>query len=52
MGADTLVWATLAGQPFRFLVDGQMKLALGDTLQIGVDTSRASLFAKATEDRL
>ena len=52
MGADTLVWSTLAGQDFRFMVDGQMVIDEGSPLRIGIDVSRASLFAKDTELRL
>jgi multiple sugar transport system ATP-binding protein len=52
MGSDTLVWVTLAGQPFRFRVDGQYPVAVGDTLTIGAETMRASLFHKATEARM
>ena len=52
MGSDTLVWAQLAGQNFRFRMDGQAKVAEGDTLTIGLDPARASLFDKTTETRL
>ena len=52
MGSDTLVWTTVAGKPFRFRMDGQAVVAAGDTLQIGVDISKASLFSKETEMRL
>ena len=52
MGSDTLVYADLGGSPFRIRMDGQARVAKGDTLQIGLDPSRASLFDKATEARL
>jgi multiple sugar transport system ATP-binding protein len=52
MGSDTLVWTTLAGQPFRFRLDGQEHVAIGDRLRIGADTARASLFSKDTELRI
>jgi multiple sugar transport system ATP-binding protein len=52
MGADTLVYATLNGKTFRIRMDGQSKVAAGDTLRIGIDPARASLFDKATEDRI
>ena len=52
MGADTLVWTTLAGQPFRFRVDGGTKVGEGESMQIGFDPARASLFDHATEERL
>ena len=52
MGSDTLVWTTLAGGPFRFRMDGQAQVASGDTLLIGIDISKASMFCRKTELRL
>ena len=52
MGSDTLVWTTFAGQPFRFRMDGQAKVAKDDTIEIGFDPSKASIFDKQTEVRL
>jgi multiple sugar transport system ATP-binding protein len=52
MGSDTLVYAKLGQHPFRIRMDGQARVAAGDKLAIGIDPARASLFDKATEDRL
>lgn len=52
MGSDTLIYATLAGQTFRIRMDGQARVVRGDTLKIGIDPSRASLFDGKSEDRL
>ena len=52
MGSDTLAWATLAGQDFRFRVDGQSPLREGDTERIGFDPARASIFDAETELRM
>lgn len=52
MGSDTLVYAKLGQHIFRVRMDGQARVRAGETLQIGIDPSRASLFDKATEDRL
>ncbi|WP_068311363.1 ABC transporter ATP-binding protein [Polycladidibacter hongkongensis] len=52
MGSDTLVWTQLCGQHFRVRVDGQSELKVGDTLEIGFDPSKASLFHAQTEERL
>ena len=52
MGADTLVWSTLAGERFRFLVDGGMDVDRGSKLVIGFDPARASLFHKGSEERM
>ena len=52
MGADTLIWTTLAGQTFHFRLDGQEKVSIGQKMSIGFDVARASVFDKATEARL
>ena len=52
MGAATLVWASLAGNPFRFLTDGQTPIRPGETLTIGFDPARASIFDASSEQRL
>ena len=52
MGSDTLVHAGLNGEPFRIRMDGQARVKQGETLPIGIDPSRASLFDKKTEARL
>ena len=52
MGSDTLVWADLAGKPFRIRMDGQATVSPGESLEIGLDPSRASLFDTQSELRL
>ena len=52
MGSDTLVYAKLGDHLFRIRMDGQATVKAGQTIEIGIDPSRASLFDKATEDRL
>jgi multiple sugar transport system ATP-binding protein len=52
MGSDTLVWADLAGKPFRIRMDGQATVSPGEALEIGLDPSRASLFDTQSELRL
>ena len=52
MGSDTLVYAKLGRHVFRVRMDGQARVRAGSTLAIGIDPSRASLFDKASEDRL
>ena len=52
MGSDTLVYATINGQAFRIRMDGQAVVKAGETLAIGLDPSRASLFDKTSEDRI
>ena len=52
MGSDTLVYATLDGNTFRIRMDGQARIGTGETLQIGIDPSRASVFQKDSEARI
>jgi multiple sugar transport system ATP-binding protein len=52
MGADTLVWAKLGGQEFRFRVDGQFAPGEGDKIVVGFDPARASIFEAETENRI
>ena len=52
MGSDTLVWTTLAEQEFRFRMDGQKNVEVGETLNIGFDPVSASVFDAQTENRL
>ena len=52
MGADTLAYSHIAGERFRIRMDGQARIHAGDTLEIGLDPSRMSLFDTATEARL
>jgi multiple sugar transport system ATP-binding protein len=52
MGADTLVWAKVAGHDFRLRMEGQARVAPGDAIHIGFDPIRASIFDKGTEERL
>jgi multiple sugar transport system ATP-binding protein len=52
MGSDTQVWTTLEGQTFRMRIDGQTKIKQGDTISVGINVSRCSLFDKESELRL
>ena len=52
MGSDTLIWTKLAGQEIRLRIDGQALVAVGDSLVIGFDPARGSLFDGKSETRL
>ncbi|MGZ9809013.1 ABC transporter ATP-binding protein [Pseudoroseicyclus sp. H15] len=52
MGSDTLVWTRVNGEPFRIRMDGHLPVEEGETITIGIDPARASLFDTATEERL
>jgi multiple sugar transport system ATP-binding protein len=52
MGSDTLVYADLAGVQMRIRMDGNARVKAGDTLEIGLDPSRASMFDSVSEQRI
>ncbi len=52
MGADTQVWTRVGGHEFRFTIDTQDSPKKGQTVMIGFDPHRASLFDGSTELRL
>ncbi len=52
MGAETLVWSSIEGTPFRFRMDGHAQVAAGDILRVGFDPVRASLFDTVEELRV
>ena len=51
-GSDTLVDCEVAGVHFRVRMDGQAKVSVGETIRLGLDPSKASLFDQSTELRL
>ncbi|MEP1610698.1 MAG: ABC transporter ATP-binding protein [Roseobacter sp.] len=51
-GSDTLVDCEVAGTHFRVRMDGQSRVAIGDTLRLGFMPSRASVFDQKSELRL
>ncbi len=52
MGSDTLVWTTLAGGNFTIRLPSERAPEKGDTITVGFDPMRASMFDVATEDRI
>ena len=52
MGSQTQVWSQFAGQTFRFLIDGAIEATAGETMRIGFDPARASLFQQDSEERI
>ena len=52
MGSDTLVLGRLANQEFRFRADGAARFEPGESVVVGFDPARASLFDAETELRL
>ncbi|WP_287202928.1 TOBE domain-containing protein, partial [Mesorhizobium sp.] len=52
MGSDTLVWLKLGNQNFTVRVTSERTPNNADTVSIGFDPMRASLFDAATGNRL
>ncbi|WAJ28716.1 ABC transporter ATP-binding protein [Antarcticirhabdus aurantiaca] len=49
MGADTLVWTSLGGQPLAIRTDGEATVRPGDEIRFAVDPAKASLFGEDGE---
>lgn len=52
MGADTVVWSEVAGVPFTIRTDSEVEINKDDTLPVGFNPSRASIFDLATGQRV
>ena len=52
MGADTLVWSQIGGQEFRFIIDGNISVNVGDRVTVGFDPAHVSIFDFDNEERL
>ncbi|MDR3735610.1 MAG: ABC transporter ATP-binding protein [Acidobacteriaceae bacterium] len=51
-GADTMIWSKLGGQSVTIRVSADLGHHLGDSIEIGLDLGRASLFDAMTGERL
>jgi ABC-type sugar transport systems, ATPase components len=52
MGSETLAWTKVAGVAVTFRCSSDIPLHAGDTITIGFDVARGSLFDAGTENRL
>ena len=52
MGSETLAWTKVAGIPVTFRCSSDIPLHAGDTVTVGFDISRGSLYDAGTENRL
>jgi multiple sugar transport system ATP-binding protein len=52
MGSDTQIYTTLSGAPIHVRMDGQEIVDIGDEVEIGFQSDRASLFDPESELRL
>jgi multiple sugar transport system ATP-binding protein len=52
MGADTVAWTKIGGQSFKFRADSEVSLEPGQTILIGFDPARGSVFDAKSGDRI
>ncbi|WP_417309833.1 ABC transporter ATP-binding protein [Devosia sp.] len=52
MGADTIAWTSIGAHPVTFRVNAEIDLKAGQTIKIGFDPARGSVFDKETENRM
>jgi multiple sugar transport system ATP-binding protein len=52
MGAETLVWTSIAGQPFAIRLEGDSQVKVGDQLAVDFPPQRLNLFDLETGVRL
>ncbi len=52
MGADTIAWTRIGGQPFTFRADSELNLHTGQNVFIGFDPARGSVFDARSGDRI
>jgi multiple sugar transport system ATP-binding protein len=52
MGSDTLAYTTFAGKTLTFRADSDVDLRAGQTIRVGFDPGRGSIFDAGTSDRI
>jgi len=52
MGADTVAWSSLGGAPFTLRADSDASISTGQTLAIGFNPAKASIFSTETGLRI
>ena len=52
MGADTIAWTKIGGQPFTFRADAELNLHPGNKVPIGFDPARGSVFSATNGERV
>jgi len=52
MGSDTIAWAQFGGESFTFRADSELDLQAGQSVRLGFDPARASIFDVASGDRI
>ncbi len=52
MGAETVIWCRIAGQPLSVRVEGESAIKAGERLPVSFPTGRINIFDAATGERL
>ena len=52
MGADTLVWTSVEGNPISIRLEGSSNFNLNDEINISFDINKSSIFDSKTEERI
>ena len=52
MGADTLVWTSIEGNPISIRLEGSSNFNLNDEINISFDINKSSIFDSKSEERI
>jgi len=52
MGADTLVWTSIEGNPISIRLEGNSNFNLNDEISISFDINKSSIFDRNSEERI
>ena len=52
MGADTLVWTSVEGNPISIRLEGSSNFNLNDEISISFDINKSSIFDSKSEERI
>ena len=52
MGADTLVWTSIEGNPISIRLEGNSNYNLNDEINISFDINKSSIFDSQSEERI
>ena len=52
MGADTLVWTSIEGNPISIRLEGNSNFNLNDEISISFDINKSSIFDSKSEERI
>ena len=52
MGADTLIWTSIEGNPISIRLEGSSNYNLNDEINISFDINKSSIFDSQSEERI